>query len=452
MASRRSLTLIGLVLLSGVAGSQDCPLGPFEEVTDDFYFTASSDQGAVGDVVAVDISLTIEQLHGYMIGFSARGCYDSSKADLLGQPVYSEIFDQLTPVASEFVVLPPEEGTTTRLFNLNGVTNNEVLGKLFPSADPVHLATVFFRLKGVPGDAPKVEFCDFRRKGPGCIRSSLYYAPDGKQERLVAFSTRHGAGELRTLPGEPTRPDPPALPPGAKIYPEPPTAENASIVFELTGAVARPGDPDVPLGLYVTSNFEFSGFAVSLTFDPRHLRLARLEEHTRPAAAKLDNEKGQLGMYTSGTRRIGAEGERVRIATLHFSVTQEASEVSEATPKLEPFGPYLNWLEIRYAAGAGAETVPITAEVTPLIVNSGLLKIQRRPTVPGDVDLSYDLDLSDAVAILSDLFLGTQQVLCQPAADFNADGAINITDPIAILNYLFLGGPAAKPRDVYCTP
>jgi CD109 antigen len=62
----------------------------------------------------------------------------------------------------------------------------------------------------------------------------------------------------------------------------------------------------------------------------------------------------------------------------------------------------------------------------------------------GDSNGDRALDLADAVATLSYLFLGIAagpQPFCEDAADANDDGALNITDPIHVLGHLFLGSP-----------
>jgi hypothetical protein len=49
------------------------------------------------------------------------------------------------------------------------------------------------------------------------------------------------------------------------------------------------------------------------------------------------------------------------------------------------------------------------------------------------------VDLSDAVATLSSLFLGNTEILCLDAADADDSGELSITDPIYLLGFLFLG-------------
>lgn len=64
----------------------------------------------------------------------------------------------------------------------------------------------------------------------------------------------------------------------------------------------------------------------------------------------------------------------------------------------------------------------------------------------GEVNQDGLHDLSDAIAILSHLFLGDPRLACPLAGDINGDGNLDISDPIAQLLYLFLdGAPPAGP-------
>ncbi|MBI4582939.1 MAG: hypothetical protein HY717_02725 [Planctomycetes bacterium] len=62
--------------------------------------------------------------------------------------------------------------------------------------------------------------------------------------------------------------------------------------------------------------------------------------------------------------------------------------------------------------------------------------------IRGDADLSGEVDLTDAIAILHWLFLGGDPLPCLNAADANDVGRVDLTDAIYILRYLFLGDPA----------
>ena len=60
--------------------------------------------------------------------------------------------------------------------------------------------------------------------------------------------------------------------------------------------------------------------------------------------------------------------------------------------------------------------------------------------VRGDADCDVDVELTDAVVILSSLFIDGSPLCCRAATDADQDGDVNISDPIYILNFLFLGG------------
>jgi hypothetical protein len=65
--------------------------------------------------------------------------------------------------------------------------------------------------------------------------------------------------------------------------------------------------------------------------------------------------------------------------------------------------------------------------------------------VRGNPNDDARVDISDAVWILGDLFLGPSRTPCLDAADANDDGAVDITDAVFILNFQFLGGRAIPP-------
>jgi hypothetical protein len=63
----------------------------------------------------------------------------------------------------------------------------------------------------------------------------------------------------------------------------------------------------------------------------------------------------------------------------------------------------------------------------------------------GDADENRELDLTDAVWILSYLFLGTGAIACADAADADDNGSLELTDAVRILYYLFLGLESIPP-------
>ena len=66
--------------------------------------------------------------------------------------------------------------------------------------------------------------------------------------------------------------------------------------------------------------------------------------------------------------------------------------------------------------------------------------------VRGDANLDSRLDVSDAVLILTALFVDNAPLVCSDAADANDDGAVTITDAIRVLQFLFSGNvPPSSP-------
>ena len=59
--------------------------------------------------------------------------------------------------------------------------------------------------------------------------------------------------------------------------------------------------------------------------------------------------------------------------------------------------------------------------------------------IRGDTDASGDVNLTDAVQLLTFLFSGGSVPACEAAADTDRSGSLGMTDAIQILNFLFLG-------------
>ena len=67
----------------------------------------------------------------------------------------------------------------------------------------------------------------------------------------------------------------------------------------------------------------------------------------------------------------------------------------------------------------------------------------------GDVDGSGDLAITDAIRLLSDLFVDPQPAPCPDASDMNDDGVIDVADPVQILSHVLLGDTGGLDND--CT-
>jgi len=452
----------GSLALGQDSGDEPCRVSISAKLTDNFYYSASSAQGAVGDIVAVDLSLTVDGwLPERIFGLEAVCCFEGDKIELVGGPLFSEYYDQLaymTFAANAAGGANPGEDLPWHVrgesgFLLAAALASDAAEELLQGGNPIPLVTLFFRLKGTPGDTVDIRFCDweFVLEGHVCAANVLEYEARGQIPSSVrALSQRHEPGLIRILPGEATQTEIPELPPRARVYPELPTAETTDVLFEVAGAVARPGAKEVPLRLYITSSHEFTSYSMSLTFPPALASIARVEEAIRPGKTAIDNEKGSLGLLLyDAARRIGREDERVHVATVYVDVS-ETAEVEEIPFRFERAGNFIEWIGIRHTQGVTADQLPIVAEVAPIQLQTGLLAIQVRATSPGDANLDYTLNLTDAISILGHLFLGEGEVVCPPAADVNEDGRINVTDAIDILHRLFSGSGSTDTREIFC--
>jgi hypothetical protein len=70
----------------------------------------------------------------------------------------------------------------------------------------------------------------------------------------------------------------------------------------------------------------------------------------------------------------------------------------------------------------------------------------------GNANADDNTDLSDAVFVLSYLFLGGATPACMKSADTDDSGTLDITDAVYLLNYLFLGNPAPSSPFPDCGP
>ena len=74
----------------------------------------------------------------------------------------------------------------------------------------------------------------------------------------------------------------------------------------------------------------------------------------------------------------------------------------------------------------------------------------ERLFIRGDINFTGNVDITDAIYLLSFLFLGFEDPECLDTADTLDEGRVNISSPIYLLNFLFTGGPA--PRVPYPSP
>ena len=96
-----------------------------------------------------------------------------------------------------------------------------------------------------------------------------------------------------------------------------------------------------------------------------------------------------------------------------------------------------------------AAAIVIAALSFPVATGSA---VRSADFVRGDADADGERNISDAVYLLSCLFLGTECAGCADAADTNDDGRPDLADAIFTLNFLFLGGPGPPDPGGSCGP
>jgi len=103
--------------------------------------------------------------------------------------------------------------------------------------------------------------------------------------------------------------------------------------------------------------------------------------------------------------------------------------------RIDPESGVTEWIDVGRAPGAADEVF--------LVLDLGLLGgAGPGGFIRGDANSDGLVDVSDAVSILGDLFLGRPaEAACRDALDANDDGLVDISDAIFSLGYLFIGGP-----------
>jgi hypothetical protein len=150
---------------------------------------------------------------------------------------------------------------------------------------------------------------------------------------------------------------------------------------------------------------------------------------------------GMTAELDEGSGRIRAAIE-IGIPPIECLVAQPFQYSGEAAINPLPAGKYP--VDVDLAVDIGGEIVvtkyPGAGTVEVLDDSSGSARFLR-----GDSNGDLSVDISDAVHILTALFLGGGAPACADAADADDSGALDLSDAVSLLGYLFLSGDPPPP-------
>ena len=462
MSTNRWLTLTLLLCLglrTPVNSQAPCP-GPTLKpgvVQPSYSMTIGSAAGVAGDVVGVTLAMQPKPdmaIIGYPL-LDVVVCHDPTVAELVPMPERPNLTDEfelLVGGGASFLEVnedtaPP--GTQTgHGFILEVFFAPDKFSTRFPAPypsspppEPVPIMTVYYKLKGNPGESTTLEFCDDSLKINHLLCNynhiNSYEWPNDKGE-VPTFDylseNTPGTLSIKPRPATPQRTEVPAYP-EAITYKDPPTPEEAGFQVTIKNCSHVPGGL-AAADVYVKSNVEYTGIMLPIGFDSQHLEFAwaqhfyfgGLDTTSFPGA---DPNQSRVYIYSGlkgGIHRLAAPDEEYLAATLYFTL------LDGETTRL-PNDVSADWrIIVRHDGNPEEISIP------QVLVNAEKSFPSPALIPRGDANVDQSLDLSDAVFLLSFLFQGGPRSNCASSQDFNRDGRVDISDAVAILNCLFLGG------------
>ncbi len=150
---------------------------------------------------------------------------------------------------------------------------------------------------------------------------------------------------------------------------------------------------------------------------------------------------------------MGAEGKTFFISGQHFQTAGIRAEIcgnsatilvlSDSSMRITaPECNTIGWSLLRICNDIGCDNLTQGFFYEEVIPTEGEF-------IRGDINLDKALDISDAITLLGDLFLGIKSPACRDALDVNDDGQTDISDAISFLAAQFLGTfviPPPSPR------
>ncbi len=259
------------------------------------------------------------------------------------------------------------------------------------------------------------------------------------------------------------------------------------VTYELEGASASPGE-DITIAFKVRSTTAFQILWFGIDFDEDFLEVTGFDRvYERPdgqafeiEAVDFYNERETLGLVPPDAVVESALGGVFMISDpfqtqVRFPISEEFT-LANIHFRVKDTAPMGTQTEIKFKSGVPARSRPLNRVCTPdvrgcvqlyewkneisagiqrlnietadsFVTLPGVLKIIADQSffIRGDSNRDFQVDLSDAIHVLSGLFTG-EYLRCPDASDANDDSKIDLTDAIVILENLFLEGSRAFPQ------
>ena len=161
---------------------------------------------------------------------------------------------------------------------------------------------------------------------------------------------------------------------------------------------------------------------------------------------QVQNHSGSLGYSLAGAgellRLFDSSGSQVD-ALLYGDESPWPVEADGGGSTLALRNPFLDNAHGPHWAASPAGGTPGSRNTDVFEEREAACEREAPPFLRGDCNDDGGLDLSDAVCIMSWLFLGSQDPGCIAVMNANGDGVLDLSDPVLLLNHLFVGGAVA---------
>lgn len=315
-----------------------------------------------------------------------------------------------------------------------------------PGATPTRIYDLHFRvLPGVDSyEAAELNFFSYYQPGANLVRVC------GQEFESTNDLIQYGGGPLVILPGmcDPYRPPP------------------LDAVFQLGDAFGTPGGM-VKVSFSMEASEDIGGFSFSIDFDEEVIQATSMElVYRNPAGGpwtfevfernNSNQNPGGNGVdegYVTGAVVFSATTTAGRIPAhqdtpvldIHFHINPEAAVKTTEVRFLDGADPWADGGVDNVVTVCNHSVAP-SASRSFVFVDATIGVIDEITIfIRGDSNGDGKVHVSDAVAILSYLYLGGTPLACYDAGDVTDDGRLDLSDAVAALGFLFTGTASIPP-------